>query len=184
MEIANKPTHTMRLLHYLPKSSATAHCDTSIMTCLYYQSKGLELKVDGKWIEAPELKHNEMLVSYGVPGEILSNGVLKAVRHRVKCNERYAVAYFHNTPKDYVLQSENYGPTTMAQVYQEAQLWYADVNARAVRKLCKTTDLTKTAVIYGWLAQRWMPQNENPISWKGQDGKRNGRPSKIAQIVH
>ncbi len=166
MERAVKPMHTLRLLHYFSDARATAHYDTSIMTCLYYQEGGLELKVDGKWIEAPKLKPNQMLVSYGVPGEILSNGNVRAIRHRVRCNERYAVVYFHNTPKEYALSSQKYHPTTMAHVYQEAQLWYADVNARAVRKVCSSTELPWYAVLYGWLAQRWASVNESHISQK------------------
>src|SRR5690606_23967982 len=80
-----------------PDAYATAHSDTSIMTCLYYQDSGLQLKVNGCWIEAPVLKSDEMLITFGVPGEIISNGSLKAVRDRVKCDERYVVVYFHNT---------------------------------------------------------------------------------------
>lgn len=167
MESANNPTHTLRLLHYLDDSGATAHTDTSIMTCLYYRDPGLELKIDGKWIKAPVLEKDEMLVTYGVPGEIISNGYLPSVRHRVKCDERYAVAYFHNTPKEYEMQSENYSLTTMAKVYQEAQMWYADVNAQIVRKSWDTVDLPWYAIIYGWIAQRFVPFNENLVSNKG-----------------
>ena len=166
MENTENPTHTLRILHYIDNASATAHTDTSIMTCLYYRDPGLELKVDGKWIKAPSLKKNQMLVTYGGPGEIISNGHLHGIRHRVKCNERYAVAYFHNTPKQYKMGSENYKTTTMAKVYQEAQLWYADVNARVVRKHWNTTVLPWYAVIYGWIAQRFVPFNENIISKK------------------
>jgi len=171
MENAANPSHTLRLLHYLPNAKATAHYDTSIMTCLYYRDRGLQLKVNGTWIEAPELKSNEMLITYGVPGEILSNGFLKAVRHRVQCDERYAIAYFHNTPKEYVLSSKNYNSTTMAHVYQEAQLWYANVNARVVRRYCKSTQLPWYVVLYGWLAQRWSPVNEQHISKKQKEIK-------------
>lgn len=113
MEKAENPTHTLRLLHYLDDSSATAHSDTSIMTCLYYQDSGLELKINGQWIQAPVLKQDQMLVMYGVPGEIISNGCLKSLRHRVKCKERYAIAYFHNTPKNHEMQSDRYNKTTM-----------------------------------------------------------------------
>jgi 2OG-Fe(II) oxygenase superfamily len=167
MESSDNPTHTLRILHYLDDSGATAHTDTSIMTCLYYRDPGLELKIDGKWIKAPILKKNEMLVTYGVPGEIISNGHLPSVRHRVKCDERYAVAYFHNTPKEYEMQSEDYSSTTMAKVYQEAQLWYADVNARTVRKHWETTDLPWYAIIYGWISQRFVTFNENLVAKKG-----------------
>ena len=80
-ESANNPTHTLRLLHYLDDSGATAHTDTSIMTCLYYRDPGIELKIDGKWIKAPVIEKDEMLVTYGVPGEIISNGHLPSVRH-------------------------------------------------------------------------------------------------------
>lgn len=85
---------------------------------------------------------------------------------QVKCDERYAVAYFHNTPKNYVLSSENYNTTTMAHVYQEAQMWYADVNAREVRNYCKSTELSWYTVLYGWLAQKWLPSNEHHVSEK------------------
>ena len=51
-------------------------------------------------------------------------------------------------------------------VYQEAELWYADVNARVVRKHWNTTVLPWYAVIYGWIAQRFVPFNENVISKK------------------
>lgn len=167
MESAKNPTHTLRLLHYLPNATAIAHCDTSILTCLYYQDAGLQLKINGKWINAPKLKPNEMLVTYGVPGEILSDGHLKAVRHRVKCDERYAVAYFHNTSKEFNFpENKYYNATTMRQVYQEAQLWYADVNARVVRKLCQSTELPWYVVLYGWAAQRWTPVNEDPVARK------------------
>lgn len=54
----------------------------------------------------------------------------------------------------------------MKKIYQDAQLWYADVNARAVRKICQSTELPWYAVIYGWLAQRWMSTNEDPIAKK------------------
>jgi hypothetical protein len=54
----------------------------------------------------------------------------------------------------------------MAHVYQEAQLWYADVNARVVRRYCKSTQLPWYVVLYGWLAQRFEPVNEHPISRK------------------
>lgn len=168
MEKAIKPTHTLRILHYLPKATATAHYDTSIMTCLYYRDSGLQLKINGEWIEAPTLNSNEMLVTYGIPGEILSNGHLKAVRHRVRCDERYAVVYFHNTPKNYILESENYSSTTMAHIYQEAQLWYADVNARVVRQHSESTELPWYVVLYGWLANKWLPVNENHLSKKNQ----------------
>lgn len=167
MESADNPTHTLRLLHYLDNSGATAHTDTSIMTCLYYRDPGLELKIDGTWIKAPVLEEDEMLVTYGVPGEIISNGHLPSVRHRVSCDERYAVAYFHNTPKEYEMQSKNYSLTTMGKVYQEAQMWYADVNARVVRKHWTTVDLPWYSIIYGWIAQRFVPFNENLISKKG-----------------
>ncbi|MEC7839118.1 MAG: 2OG-Fe(II) oxygenase family protein [Chlamydiota bacterium] len=166
MKNAIEPKHTLRLLHYLSGATAIAHYDTSIMTCLYYRDGGLQLKIGEEWIDAPKLKPNEMLVTYGVPGEILSNGHLKALRHRVRCDERYAIAYFHNTPKNYILESENYNQTTMAHVYQEAQLWYADVNARVVRRYCKSTQLPWYVVLYGWLAQRFEPVNLHHISRK------------------
>ena len=167
MENTVNPTHTLRLLHYLPNATATAHCDTSIMTCLYYRDSGLQLKINGKWIDAPKLKPNEMLVSFGVPGEILSDGNLKAVRHRVKCNERYAVAYFHNTPKNFQFpENKNYRATTTALVYQEAQLWYANVNARVVRGLCQSTVIPWYVVLYGWAANLWSDVNEDPIAKK------------------
>lgn len=166
MESSVNPTHTLRVLHYFDNATAIAHCDTSIMTCLYYRAPGLELKVDGKWVDAPILKDDEMLISYGVPGEILSNGHGEAVRHRVKCDERYAVAYFHNTPKDYTMKSENYHETTMAKVYQEAQMWYANVNARVVRHYNQTTDLSSSDILWGWAAQLWNPRIESPISKK------------------
>ncbi len=37
--------------------------------------------------------------------------------------------------------SKNYKTTTMEKVYQEAQLWYADVNARFIRKYWNDTFL-------------------------------------------
>jgi len=163
---ANNPTHTLRLLHYLDGATATAHSDTSIMTCLYYEDPGLEVKINGIWKQAPKLKKDEMLVMYGVPGEILSNGNLKSLRHRVKCNERHAIAYFHNTPKNYVLSSENYNETTMKHIYQEAQLWYANVNARVLRKYCKTTNLSKSNVLYAWICSFFVAQNEDIVSKK------------------
>lgn len=166
MESSVNPTHTLRILHYFDNATAIAHCDTSIMTCLYYQAPGLQIKVDGKWQDAPILKEDEMLISYGVPGEILSNGHAEALRHRVKCDERYAVAYFHNTPKEYTMKSQNYNETTMAKVYQEAQLWYANVNARVVRHYNETTNLSSSDVLWGWAAQMWNPRIESPISKK------------------
>ncbi|KAM9955067.1 hypothetical protein ACTFIW_008731 [Dictyostelium discoideum] len=54
----------------------------------------------------------------------------------------------------------------MAHVYQEAQLWYGDLNARAVRKVCSSTELPWYSVLYGWLAQRWTSVNESHISQK------------------
>ncbi|KAM9955101.1 hypothetical protein ACTFIW_008765 [Dictyostelium discoideum] len=98
--------------------------------------------------------------------EILSNGNVRAIRHILRCNERYAVVYFHNSPKEYALSSQKYRPSTMAHVYQEAQLWYVDVNARAVRKVCSSAELSWYAVLYGWLAQRWTSVNESHISQK------------------
>lgn len=166
MDHTDYPSHVLRLLHYLDHSTVIAHYDTSIMTCLYYQDQGLQLKINGKWIDAPDLQSDEMLVMYGIPGEILSNGRLKAIKHRVHCNKRYVLAYFYNTPKDYALSSEMYSPTTMAHVYQEAQLWYANVNARVIRKYCQSTVLPWYLVLYGWLAQIWTPVNENHLSKK------------------
>ncbi len=166
MENAINPKHTLRLIHYLPEAYATAHCDTSIMTCLYYQDSGLQIKVNGKWTNAPKLEPDEMLITFRVPGEIISNGSLKDLRHRVKCDERYVVVYFHNTPANYTMESENYSSTTMAHVYQEVQLCYADVNARVVRRLYKSTRLPWYVILYGWVAQRWSDIDESPVSKK------------------
>lgn len=169
LTMADRPNapHTLRLLHYFDDAKVTAHCDTSILTCLYYRDEGLQLKINGTWIAAPKLNHNQMLVTYGVPGEILTDGRLTAVRHRVRCNERYAIAYFHNTPKTFVFpETHNYKSTTMEEVYQEAQLWYADVNARAVRAICPSIDLSCFDVIYGWLYQQLSTVDENPVAKK------------------
>lgn len=104
MEKADNPSHTLRLLHCLDQSYAIAHSDTSIIICLYCQGRGFELKINREWTQSHLLNSDQMLVMYGVPGEIISNGVLEDLRDRIKCNESYAVAYFHSTPNNNEMQ--------------------------------------------------------------------------------
>ena len=166
MIYAEKPSHALRLLRYHDFSKTVAHFDSSIMTCLYYEDGGLQLKIDGQWVDAPKLSKDEILIMYGVPGEILSNSNLRSVKHRVKNTnkKRLVIAYFHNAPKIYDIKGKGFKKTTMFNIHQEAQLWYAGVNARLVRKLCKGKEISWYIIIYAWIANFIMKTNDKHIS--------------------
>ena len=157
-------SYAFRLVRYLSGAKIPPHVDASIMTCLYYQGSGLQFKIKDKWVDAPNLAPNEMLVIYGVVGERISRGRLQAVRHRVLCDERYLIAYFHTLVKDYVLQNDGYQSTTMAHIHQEARLGYANVNPSVVRHYCDSLQLSKVIVLFAWLSRFWKSRDEAPLA--------------------
>ena len=104
----NKPTITMRLLHYPPQSAAEvpdsigahAHSDYGLTTVLAQDpSGGLELqKPDGSWIAAPYVP-GTFVVNLGDLMARWTNDVYRSNQHRVVNRlgtERYSIPFFFN----------------------------------------------------------------------------------------
>lgn len=131
---SERSSSMMRLLRYPPHESGTvppdnvvgisAHTDYEAFTLMSQTAPGLELlNRSGEWIEAPVLQ-DRFIVIVGDMLERLTNGHLRATRHRVKDTEweRYSLILFNAFDADALIAplpqfvtNENparYAPTT------------------------------------------------------------------------
>ncbi|XP_062102416.1 hyoscyamine 6-dioxygenase-like [Humulus lupulus] len=85
--------HVLSVNHYpaCPDPSLTLglpkHADVDILTILLQQMNGLQILKDGQWLAVEPLP-NAFVVNIGHTLEIISNGELKSVEHRVVTNQK------------------------------------------------------------------------------------------------
>ncbi|KAL6643988.1 hypothetical protein ACP70R_018754 [Stipagrostis hirtigluma subsp. patula] len=66
------------------------HCDRSLVTILQPGPvHGLEVAYKGNWIKV-EPAPNAFVINFGMPLEVISNGMLKSIQHRVVTNPTWA----------------------------------------------------------------------------------------------
>jgi isopenicillin N synthase-like dioxygenase len=77
--------------------SCEEHCDGCVLTLLYqHEVAGLQVKMeDGTWLDVPAVPYG-LVVNTGKCLERWTNGILKAINHRVKLlkEERFSVPFF------------------------------------------------------------------------------------------
>ncbi|HEY9643337.1 MAG TPA: 2OG-Fe(II) oxygenase family protein [Coleofasciculaceae cyanobacterium] len=143
---------SMRLLHYPGNTQPiedsnigiSAHSDFEMLTLLHQTAPGLQLMSrDGHWLNAPVIPDGLMVIlDDGL--EFLTNGVLKATRHRVPLThwERYSIILFHAADVDQVLaplpafvspdRPAQYPPVTQADhILQQVNSGLENLNAVA-----------------------------------------------------
>src|SRR5207253_2549619 len=102
--VTRKPTSQLRLIHYIPtKQSAQmavdmgAHTDYEFFTILSETSPGIEIESSEKsWLPV-EVGSQQLIVMFGDLFEVLTNGEVRALPHRVKNEkgaERFSFPYF------------------------------------------------------------------------------------------
>jgi isopenicillin N synthase-like dioxygenase len=104
--------NTLSLIHYpVIKSDSNAkrygiseHTDWGFITLLYTNEMGLQVKINGEWVDAPVIP-NHFIVNIGNMMEILTNGVYKSTKHRVLIEkEKYSLVFFYEPALDYVVK--------------------------------------------------------------------------------
>ncbi|MCT8352680.1 MULTISPECIES: 2OG-Fe(II) oxygenase family protein [Photorhabdus] len=105
------PASQLRLIHYLSHepeeiqqaSSMGAHTDYEFFTLLLQDSPGLFYRMNNNepWQAIPAMKNSLLLIAGDVL-EVLSNGEIRSLIHRVLANgdERYSFAFFMNFNPD------------------------------------------------------------------------------------
>lgn len=92
----NNNLSTLYLLHYSSTNQygLYEHTDCGFITFLY-TTGNLEIYKNDSWIDFSPIK-NCFMVNVGDMLEELSNGIFKAIKHRViPKNEKYSIAYFY-----------------------------------------------------------------------------------------
>lgn len=100
-EIYTEFFNTLTLLHYKQDESSLGndlgirqHTDWGLVTILWTDNDGLQLKINDEWINVPTLK-DYFVINVGDMLEILSGGKYKSTIHRVIVkDEKYSIALF------------------------------------------------------------------------------------------
>ena len=109
-DIICKSSGTLSILHYpeiiMNKNMVgiSPHTDWGLLTILYTDNKGLQVNINGKWIEIP-CKKDHFIINIADMIEILTNGKYKSTIHRVMNTcEKYSLAFFYEPHKDEIIR--------------------------------------------------------------------------------
>lgn len=104
---------TLTMIHYPlhPMTDGTdglfgiaPHTDWGLITLLVTTDIGLQININGEWVDVPLLE-NHIIVNLGDMMEIISSGEYKSTVHRVITkNEKYSIAFFFEPNLDYVVK--------------------------------------------------------------------------------
>lgn len=98
----------LTLIHYpvsdVTSYGVTSHTDWGFITILYTTTEGLQIKINGEWIDVPVIP-GHFIVNIGDMMQILSNGYYKSTKHRViVTKEKYSFAFFFEPNTNYVVK--------------------------------------------------------------------------------
>ena len=80
------------------------HTDWGLLTILYTDMDGLQVNINGKWVNIP-CKKDHFIINIADMIEILTNGKYKSTIHRViNKNEKYSLAFFYEPHKDCIIK--------------------------------------------------------------------------------
>lgn len=108
--------NTLTLLHYpsIPSDTqnnniygVSPHTDWGLITLLYTTADGLQIYIDGEWLDVPLLS-NHFIVNIGDMLEIITDGKYKSTLHRVVVKqEKYSIAFFFEPNLEYLVEPYN-----------------------------------------------------------------------------
>lgn len=104
------------------------HCDRNLLSLLLPSAvPGLQISHNGEWVDVDPLP-NAFIVNFGLPLEVVTNGMLKSIEHRVVTNEtmaRTSLGTFITPTKDCIISpaeeflSQENPPRYRAVTYRE-----------------------------------------------------------------
>merc|ERR1712113_1375347 len=100
------------------------HTDSDFISLIAATSGGMQIEYANEWIDI-EYRPQHMVINFGTMLELLTNGAVKAVRHRVKMieeGERLSFGIFVNADLEgFVYRSQNHTLVPVKTVLQHFQ---------------------------------------------------------------